>query len=205
MCQDEDARPGKLESTGCVTGKNKMWLHVGSVSFTLTFASRCFCSLKEYCLYCNGLPQGNLPLCLNVKPKCLCSGKHPAPAHLWMAARKKELTHPLPEAGHSRRCLQDLMVFLLYFPTSSPSLFYKRNWHPEPRLDGSFETLVCHLLRLPAFRIKLYSLPQHLVSRFTGLLCGEQSELRLGNRRTVSVLQCRRRAEKKWAEWSQWG
>ena len=48
---------------------------VGSVSFTLTFASRCFCSLKGYCLYimaCLREPR------LNVKPKFnLCSGKHP--------------------------------------------------------------------------------------------------------------------------------
>ena len=50
----------------------------------------------------NGLPGGTLPLCLNVKPKCLCLGKHPDLVHLWMAARKKKLIHALPEAGHSR-------------------------------------------------------------------------------------------------------
>ena len=66
----------------------------------------------------NGLPRGTLPLCLNVKPKCLCSGKHPDPVHLWMATRKKKLTHPLPEAGHSRRYLQDLWPF--YFTSSPP-------------------------------------------------------------------------------------
>ena len=32
-----------------LTGKNG--LHVGFVSFTLTIASHCFCSLKGYCLY----------------------------------------------------------------------------------------------------------------------------------------------------------
>ena len=69
----------------------------------------------------NGLPQGTLPLCLNVKPKCLCSGKHPDPVHLWMAARKKKLTHPLPEAGHSRGYLQNLWPF--YFTSSSPPPF----------------------------------------------------------------------------------
>ena len=66
----------------------------------------------------NGLPQGSLPLCLNVKPKCLCSGKHPAPVHLRMAARKKKLTHPLPEAGRSRGYLQNSWPF--YFTSTSP-------------------------------------------------------------------------------------
>ena len=53
----------------------------------------------------NGLPQGTLFLCLNVKPKCLCSGKHLEPVHLWTrkklqeVTKKKKLTHPLPEAG----------------------------------------------------------------------------------------------------------
>ena len=68
----------------------------------------------------NGLPRGTLPLRLNVKPKCLCSGKHPDPVCLWMAARKKKLTHPLPEAGHSRGYLQNLWPF--YFTSSSPPL-----------------------------------------------------------------------------------
>ena len=80
----------------------------------------------------NGLPRGTLSLCLKIKPKCLCSGKYPDPVHLWMAARNKKLTHPLPEAGHSRRYLQILWPFLLYFLISSPSLFYKRSWHPDP-------------------------------------------------------------------------
>ena len=42
-----------LGSVG-VSGKNKIWLHVGSVPFTLTFAFHCFCSLEGYCLY--GMP-----------------------------------------------------------------------------------------------------------------------------------------------------
>ena len=37
----------------------------------------------------NGLPQGTPPLCLNVKPKCLCSGRHPGPIHLWMATERR--------------------------------------------------------------------------------------------------------------------
>ena len=55
----------------------------------------------------NGLPQETLPLCLNVKPKCLCSEKHSDLAHLGIAARKKKLTHTQPKAGHSRRYMQE--------------------------------------------------------------------------------------------------
>ena len=55
----------------------------------------------------SGLPWGTLPHCLSVKPKCLCLWKYPEAVHLRMAAKKKKLIHPLPEAGHSRRYLQD--------------------------------------------------------------------------------------------------
>ena len=41
----------------------------------------------------NGLPWRTLPLCLNVKPKCLCSGNHPGPDHRWMTVRGNKLTH----------------------------------------------------------------------------------------------------------------
>ena len=54
------------------------------------------------------------------------------PAHLWMATEKKELTDPHPNSGQARRYFARLMVFLLYFLTSSCSLFYKRNWYPDP-------------------------------------------------------------------------
>ena len=47
------------------------------------------------------------------------------------------------DAGHSRRHLQDNGF---YFLNSSPSLSYKRTSHPDPRQDGYFEILVCHLL-----------------------------------------------------------
>jgi len=54
------------------------------------------------------------------------TGKHPDPDHLGMAAGKKKLTHLLSQADQIRRCFARLMAFLLYFLTSSPSLFYKR-------------------------------------------------------------------------------
>ena len=49
-----------------------------------------------------------------------------------MAAEKKKLTHSLPDAGQARRYFARLTAFLLYFLTSSPSLFYKGNWLPDP-------------------------------------------------------------------------
>ena len=36
---------------GFIIGKSQFWLHVGSISFTLTFASHCFCSLQGYSPY----------------------------------------------------------------------------------------------------------------------------------------------------------
>ena len=54
-----------------VTGNSQFWLHAGSVSLTLTFALCCFCYYKH-----TKWPALENPahLCLNVKPKCLCSG-----------------------------------------------------------------------------------------------------------------------------------
>lgn len=49
-----------------------------SVCFTLTFSSQCFCLRKGCCsrmMACLGW--GTLPLCLNAKPECLCSGPCP--------------------------------------------------------------------------------------------------------------------------------
>ena len=58
-----------------VARKSPFWLQVGSV--TLTFASCCFCSLLVH----NGLPQGTLPYCLNIKLKSFVQDL----VHLWMA------------------------------------------------------------------------------------------------------------------------
>ena len=87
---------------------------------------------------------------------------HPDPVHLWMAAKKKKLTHPLPEAGHSRGHLQILWPF--YFTSSSPPLLYSIK-------ETGIQTPIRWFIRdtrlpscLPAFRIKSYFLLQHLVS-----------------------------------------
>ena len=45
---------------------------------------------------------------------------------------KQHSTQALYNTGQARRHFARLMAFLLYFLTSSTSLFYKRNWHPDP-------------------------------------------------------------------------
>ena len=53
--------------------------------------------------------------------------------------------------------------------------------HPDPNKFIILKLLVCHLLAQLAFPIKLYSLPQQIVSSLTGLLCSKSTELGLGN------------------------
>ena len=126
----------------------------------------------------NGLPRATLPLCLNVKPKCLFSGKHPDPVRLWMAARKKKLTQPLPQAGHSRGQLQNLWPF--YFISSSPpplcSLKETGIQTPIRCFFGDISLPSSQSADFPNKVVFLASIP-HL--RFIGLSCGQQSELGL--------------------------
>ena len=79
----------------------------------------------------NGLPRGTLTLCLNVKPKCLCSGKHPDRPPV-DGYKKEEINTSPPRGWPFQGIFATLMAFLLYFLISSPSLCYKRNWHPDP-------------------------------------------------------------------------
>ena len=113
----------------------------------------------------NVLPRGTLLFRLNVKPKCLWSGRQHDPVYLWMNSCKKEESNMCPPQNWSfQEIFARWMAFLFYILTLPlSSMFCKRNWHPDPS-DDYFETLVCHFLGLLAFRIKLYSLPQHLIS-----------------------------------------
>ena len=70
----------------------------------------------------------------------------------------------------------------LYFLNSSPSLFYKTTWHPDPT-QCLFWELVCHILCQLALLKKSYSLPQHSLSVIWPVVHGEQSKLRLTNRK----------------------
>ena len=51
----------------------------------------------------------------------------------------------------------------------------------QTQTEWFFKMLVCHLLSLPVFQIKCYSLPQYLVSQLAGLLGGKIFELQLDN------------------------
>ena len=102
-------------------GKSKIWLQVGSVSFTLIFASPCFCSLQGYCLYKMACLWELWPSAWILNQSTfLCSGKHPDLVHLWIATRRKKSTHPLSKAGYSRRYLQDIWHFYFTFSTPPP-------------------------------------------------------------------------------------
>ena len=136
----------------------------------------------------NGLPRGTLPLRLNVKPKCLCSGKHPDPVHLWMAARKKKLTHPLPEAGHSRGHLQILPAS--YFTSSSPPpLCAIKETGIQTPIRWLFRDISPPSSRSAGFLNKVLFLASTPRLRFIGLSWGERSELGLGNDRAFFLLE----------------
>ena len=81
----------------------------------------------------------------------------------------EEINISLQEAGLSRRYLQDNGVYFLNSSHRPPILSYKKHLASRPPQNGYFEILVCRLLGEPAFWIKPYSLPQHLISRLIGL------------------------------------
>ena len=71
----------------------------------------------------NDLPQGTTPLCLNVQSTFVQD-----PIHLWMAAGRKKLTHPLPRMAIPGETCKINGLFTL--PPHLPLfLFYKRTWH----------------------------------------------------------------------------
>ena len=95
-----------------------------------------------------------------------------------MAARKKRLlTHSSPKVSHSRRYLKDNGLFTLLLTSSSSCSIKEPDGVSRPQQDGYFETLVSLVLSQPAFQVKLYSLPQHLVFNFIILWCSKQNEL----------------------------
>ena len=74
------------------------------------------------------LPQGTLPPCLNIKPKCLCSGPGP-----FVDGRKEGINTYLLQRlvilGNICK-INNLFTLLPHLPC--PTLFYKRTWHPDP-------------------------------------------------------------------------
>ena len=103
--------------------------------------------------------------------KCLCSAHQ---EKIWPCPpAKRRLTHPLSYSWPFIPWrFARLMALLLYFPTTSPSLFCplcsvfslyfltpslsgstKEPGVQTPEKDGYFETLICHLFSLLAFHI----------------------------------------------------
>ena len=108
-----------------VTEKN--WLYVGSVSLTLTFAFQLLLLLSSHYqpLLHNGWPQGTQLVCLNAHLKCLCSahGETIWPCPPVDGCRKEEINTSPTQAGPGWKYFAKIMAILLYFLTSSPSLF----------------------------------------------------------------------------------
>ena len=52
---------------------------------------------------------------IKLKYLCLAQRKHPDQAHLWMASGKRKLTQPLWSLARTRKYLQQLLPFLLFY------------------------------------------------------------------------------------------
>lgn len=95
-----------------VIEQNKIWLHTGSVAFTLAFEFHCFCYkliTKGMLPIAEGVPHGpSLGTCLRVKLRysCLAHKKHSDQAYLLIAIGKEKLTHPLQNRAEIRSYLQ---------------------------------------------------------------------------------------------------
>ena len=87
-CHEAELKPDHDGHSVVVTGKNKIWPHVESVSFTLTFASCCSCSLKGY--------YPHIMACLREPFSAWMLNQitfAKDSVHLWIAAENKKVTH----------------------------------------------------------------------------------------------------------------
>ena len=102
-----------------------------------------------------------------------------------MAAEKKKLTHPLPEAGHSRRCFARLMALFTLLPHRLSLSDSVKETGIQTPIRWFFRDTSLPSSRSAGFPNKVVFLASAPRLRFIGLLYGEQSELGLSN--TVSV------------------
>ena len=125
----------------------------------------------------DGLPQTTLPFCANGKLKCFCSAHRQI---IWPCLPLKGGDEHTAFKGwpfqgmfcntedpfYLTSSLSPVLysAFSLCFLIASLHLALYKNWAFRPWQDTYFGTLVCHLLGQPAFWIKLYTLPQYLVS-----------------------------------------
>ena len=131
----------------------------------------------------NGLPWGTLSLSLNVKPKCLWSGKHPDPVHPVDGCKKEEINISPPWGWPFQGIFTKLLAFLL--PHLLPLCAIKETGIQSPIrwLFWDFSLPSSWSAGLPNKVIFLASKPR---LRFIGLSCGKQSELGLGN---ISIVE----------------
>lgn len=169
--------------TDCVTGKNKTWLHARSVSFTLTFASHCFCSLKWYHPYimtCFGKSCSSTWILK--KPKCLCS--RPCPSV--NGYRMEEMNTFPPRGWPFYELFARLVPFLPYLLTFHHICSIKK---------ASIKALSRWLFwdtsrpssQLAGFLNKVISFPSVTHLQFTGLFSGKQSELGLSKQCKIRI------------------
>ena len=158
-----------------VIGKTQFWLHAGSVSLTLTFAFCCFYHYKRTKWPASENPA---PLCLNVKPKCLCSGLCP-PVDGY---RKEKINISSCGGWPFQKTFVRLTASLTLIPHLSPSFFCKRNWHPDSNKMVILRhySVIFSVCQLP----EQSSVPCLNTSslEFIGLLCGKQREVGLSNK-----------------------
>ena len=103
-----------------ITGKNRIWHHVWSVSLTLILAFCCLCYYNHWkdavyrCRHTQWPVLRKLSPCLNIKISAFVqlTGRHSDPDHLWTAAEKKKLVHSFPNTCQVRRYWARLMAFL---------------------------------------------------------------------------------------------
>ena len=133
-------------------------------------------------LFIHNVHWETLPLCLNIKPKCLfirpCP---PVDDH-----RKEEINTFLLQGLPFPEIFARLMDFLLWFFISSTTLFYKK-----PGIQTQIRRLFWGV-SLPSspsadFLNKVFFLASTLHLQFIGLSCSEQCKLGLGNKFTSWV------------------
>ena len=102
-----------------------------SCFFYFNLCFRCVCSLKGYCLYRMACLREPCPSAWMLNQSAFVQGS----IRTWppVDGCKKEESNTSPPRGWPfQGTFAKLTAFLLYFLISSPSLFDKWNWHPNP-------------------------------------------------------------------------
>ena len=103
------------------------------------------------------------------------------PVHLWMPTGRTKLTHPSPPRPIPGEIFAKLKAFLLYFLTSSFSLFCKRTYHPDP-IKWLFWDISLLSSWSASFLNKVIFFASTPSLRFIGLSFSQQREFGLGKK-----------------------